>query len=128
MGETTWERAKAALRRDWEQTKSDLTREHGLFLGQTARHTLRQIANKEPIPAPSQPTIPWEDAEPAVRFGYEAQDAFPEVRHWGPDADDWGPGAEEALRSEWSRRGHRLSWLSAKPAIWLGWRGRGTGL
>lgn len=41
---------KEALRRDWEQTKADLTRKRGHDLHQTAADTARQVLGIEPLP------------------------------------------------------------------------------
>lgn len=47
-----WDRAKAAFRRDWEQTKADFTGgRSGADLNQNVDDTLAQTFGKQPIPA-----------------------------------------------------------------------------
>ena len=50
------EKVKEALKRDWEQTKHDLTRK-GTDLHQDVSDTVKQATGKEPIPAPSIPNL-----------------------------------------------------------------------
>ena len=48
---TAWERAREALRRDWEQTKADLTgNASGHDLNQSIGDTVRQATGKDPLP------------------------------------------------------------------------------
>jgi hypothetical protein len=49
------DRAKDALERDWEQTKSDLPGLEGKDLDQDVDDTVKQAAGKEPIPSGSTP-------------------------------------------------------------------------
>lgn len=49
-------KVKEALKRDWEQTKHDITRK-GPDLDQDVGDTVKQAAGKEPIPPPSMPNI-----------------------------------------------------------------------
>ena len=44
-----------ALKRDWEQTKSDLPGLEGKDLDQDAGDTLKQAAGKEPVPDENEP-------------------------------------------------------------------------
>jgi hypothetical protein len=44
------DRAKDALERDWEQTKSDLPGVEGKDLDQDVDDTVKQAAGKEPVP------------------------------------------------------------------------------
>lgn len=76
-GPSTWERVREALRRDWEQTRHELTGSSGHELNQDAVDTLKQAVGRQPIPlndAPNPPRVvaTWEQAEHAIRFGYEA--------------------------------------------------------
>ena len=43
-------KAKEALKRDWEQTKHDISKKHGEELDQDVGDTLKQAAGKEPVP------------------------------------------------------------------------------
>jgi hypothetical protein len=48
------EDTKDALKRDWEQTKSDLPGMEGKDLDQDVDDTVKQAAGKEPVPAPNE--------------------------------------------------------------------------
>lgn len=48
--------AKDALKRDWEQTKSDMPGMEGKDLDQDAHETVKQAAGAEKVPAPDQKT------------------------------------------------------------------------
>jgi hypothetical protein len=47
---SAWERAKEALRRDWEQTKADFSSHSGIVLNQNVGDTLKQVAGAAPVP------------------------------------------------------------------------------
>jgi hypothetical protein len=49
-------KVKEALKRDWEQTKHDITRK-GPDLRQDVSDTVKQATGKEPIPAPFVPNL-----------------------------------------------------------------------
>ena len=49
-------KVKEALKRDWEQTKHDITRK-GPDLNQDVSDTVKQAAGKEPIPPPAIPNF-----------------------------------------------------------------------
>ncbi len=49
-------KVKEALKRDWEQTKHDITRK-GVDLDQDVGDTLKQATGKEPIPPPFVPNL-----------------------------------------------------------------------
>ena len=52
------EQVKEAIKRDWEQTKSDLTGgKKGHDLDQDVPDTLKQAVGKESIPAPGVPNL-----------------------------------------------------------------------
>ena len=51
----TTDRAKDALDRDWEQTKSDLPGLEGKDLDQDVDDTVKQAAGKEPVPGDKTP-------------------------------------------------------------------------
>ena len=48
--------AKEALKRDWEQTKSDLPGMEGKDLDQDAHETVKQAAGAERVPNPNEKT------------------------------------------------------------------------
>lgn len=66
---TSWDRVKEAFRRDWEQTKADLTsQKSGIDLDQGAGNTLKQAVGSEPIPAPDQQNLPDGPKEATMRL------------------------------------------------------------
>lgn len=140
--DSAWERTKAALKRDWEQTKNDITG-GGHDLNQDATETLRQARGVQPIPTGNIPNPPdaadierhakqaekerkkevreWERSESAVRYGFGA----------GLNRDrDWN-ATEVDLRDEWgtlysdrpwddSREDIRYGWENARKSTFLG--------
>lgn len=65
--DSRWEKAQAAFRRDWEQTRHDLGSDRARDLKQSAGNTLSQIFGDDPIPVGS-----FAEHEPAFRYGYAA--------------------------------------------------------
>lgn len=51
-----WDRVKAALRRDWEQTKADFSIGDAVDLNQNAVDTVKQAVGKAPVPPPPMKT------------------------------------------------------------------------
>ena len=99
---STWDRVKAAVRRDWEQTKQDLHVAGGHELNQGVLDTLAQAANQEAIPGNDRPNRPrvtgsWDEAEMPIGFGYDAR------RRYGAAHPGWNEHIEETLRAEWER-------------------------
>ena len=93
---STWDRARGALSRDWQQTKHDL---HlgGHELNQSLEHTVSQATGSEvapPIDAANPPKVigRWEDVEPAIGFGYAAR------AHYGDRFPKWSSELERAAR------------------------------
>ena len=116
---SSWDRAKEALRRDWEQTKADLS-DGGQELNQTAGDTLRQASGKEPIPPAgfanpnhSAHDRSWSNAEPALRYGHGARQYYSER--------DWNDDLEQELRADWNRSGNESSWEKVKVHVRRGW-------
>ncbi len=96
---SAWDRAKEALRRDWDQTKHDL---HlgGHELNQKLEDTVSQTGGTEPIPpidAPNPPKVigRWEDAEVAIGFGYACRD------HYGQRYPQWTSALESDIKADW---------------------------
>lgn len=117
--ESAWERVKEALRRDWEQTKSDLGAK-GASLNQSVSDTVKQALGKEPVPPPTVPNPPstterWEDVEPAVRYGYSARRQYENA--------EWDDSVEQKLREEWSSIHPQRDWLEARPFVHRGFMG-----
>ena len=46
---------KEALKRDWEQTKHDFSKNKGHELHQDVGDTVKQAAGREPVPPPNRP-------------------------------------------------------------------------
>ena len=122
---STWDRVKEALSRDWEQTKADFSNEYGKDLNQDVGDTVKQAMGKEPIPAPnqktpeepktaSQHTSNWNDAEPAIRYGYGASDQYKEHQ-------DWDDKVEAKLKEEWHDLKSGRTWDEAKTSVRYGW-------
>ena len=116
---TNWERVKKAMRRDWEQTKADVS-DGGQELNQSVGDTVRQAMGKEPIPPggfanPDGKHITfhnWDDVEPAVRYGYGARQFYGEA--------DWNDDLESKLRKDWTSD-EEGSWDKVKHAVHRGW-------
>ena len=49
------ERTKEATKRDWEQTKADVSKNHRQESDQEADHTVRQASGKKPVPPKEAP-------------------------------------------------------------------------
>jgi hypothetical protein len=94
-----WSRARAALERDWAQTKADFTGSKDL--NQTAVDTIRQGLGNDVIPPLTQANSPaasdpaWLKAEPAIRYGLGA------FEQYGATYEQWNSALEEKLASEW---------------------------
>jgi hypothetical protein len=70
---SAWDQVKEALGRDWEQTKSDLSKKGGQKLNQNAADTVKQSVGSVPIPplgAKTRETDPaWGALAPFAAFG-----------------------------------------------------------
>lgn len=115
---SAWERAKEALRRDWEQTKADIGA-GGHELNQSVGDTLKQASGQQPTPPGNRPNPPapnpliWDDAEPSVRYGYGAA-----LHH----ADrHWDEALESRLRQDWETTLTDTPWVKVKHAVRRGW-------
>ncbi len=71
---STWDRVKEALRRDWEQTKSDFSATDANDLNQEVGDTLKQAAGSAPIPPPTVQTRPDDPKEAAKRVEKELKE------------------------------------------------------
>jgi hypothetical protein len=113
-----WERTKEALRRDWEQTKADLT-DGGRELNQDVGNTVKQATGKEPIPPGNVANAPdsWQELEPAMRYGHGARQHYSNAE-W----DAWNERLEARLRDDWKSSGNEeSSWDRVKHAVRRGW-------
>jgi hypothetical protein len=118
MHSSAWERAKEALRRDWEQTKADFG-VGGHELNQELGDTLQQARGQQPTPPDNRPNPPpindvaWADAERSVRYGYGAA-----IHH----ADrNWDDDLEAGLRKDWETTLTDTPWIRVKQAVRRGW-------
>jgi hypothetical protein len=120
---STWERVKAALQRDWEQTKNDVSSSRGRDLDQDVGDTVKQAAGKQPVPPITQRTPEdWERVEPAVRYGFGAG------HQYRRDFPEWDDRLETKLRQEWTDLKTGQTWDEMKGFVRRGWdRARSIG-
>jgi hypothetical protein len=104
---SAWDRVKAAMHREWEQTRGDF--KGGVpDLNQSVDDTVRQALGKQPISSarPAAETSPgpldrgvmssdWEVAESPLAYGFAAR------THYGARYPSWDDRLEAALRKEW---------------------------
>jgi hypothetical protein len=115
--ESTWERMREAMRRDWEQTKADFTKnKKGADLNQDVDDTVKQAAGKDPIPPRGVPNYDddWDSIEPAVRYGVGAREYY-------ADYNDWDDELEGKLRTDWESTNTGSSWDKVKMHVRRGW-------
>ena len=115
--ESTWTRVKAAMKRDWEQTKADVSSK-GRELDQDVGDTVKQMAGKQPIPPLSQRTPDdddWNNVEEGYRYGVGARSQY------GREHGDWNDGLEGKLREEWGDMRSGRTWDEVKSAVRRGW-------
>lgn len=119
---STWDRVKAALKRDWEQTKADVT-DGGKELNQDAGDTLKQAAGKQAIP-PANVANPadadsskgdWSRDEAPARYGVGAR------HQYDADGPDWNDRVESKLKEEWGDLKSGRTWDEVKSAVRRGW-------
>lgn len=121
---STWDRVKSAMKRDWEQTKADLTK-GGKDLDQDIGDTVKQAAGKQSIPPANQPNPPdatsdkdgenWNRIENSYRYGVGAR------QEYGKDSNDWNDRIESKLKEEWSDLKDGRTWDEAKNYVRRGW-------
>ena len=113
--EGTWDRIKDAMKRDWEQTKNDLSKSKGKDLDQSAGDTVKQAAGKEPIPPANHPNAKWEDAEQAYRFGAGAREQYK------ADHPAWNDKLETRLSTDWTDLKSGKDWNDVKAHVKSAW-------
>lgn len=113
----TWENVKAALKRDWDQTKYDFGAKFGQDLGQGVGNTVAQASGNESIPARHTANIEqgWTD-ETAVRYGYSAAQS-PDYR----DQHEWNAAVEGQLKRGWEAMNADRPWAEVRVAVRYGW-------
>lgn len=115
-----WTRVKDALKRDWEQTKADVS-SGGKELNQGVGDTIKQAAGSEAIPPGNQPNTnintnktdkprSWDDVQAPIAYGFGAR------QQYGKDYNTWNEGLETKLKSEWEqgREATRQGWDDVK--------------
>jgi hypothetical protein len=112
--DSSWERTKAAFKRDWDQTKHDFGGKEP-DTNQNVNNTVKQASGNEAIPPRRQPT--YEDLEPAYRFGHGAKN------YYGDKYSDWDNDLETTLRSDWetANPSRKQTWMQDRDAIKHAW-------
>jgi hypothetical protein len=115
----SWDRVKEAFSRDWSQTKADFSKRRGRELDQSAVDTVKQAVGTAPIPPRDEPNDKptghsYEEAEPALRFGYGASAYY-------FDHDVWDASLEAKMRDDWSEISSDRDWKSVREHVRRGW-------
>jgi hypothetical protein len=110
--DSAWDRTKAAFKRDWDQTKHDFGGKEP-DTNQNVNDTVKQAAGKEPIPPRRAPN--YEDAEPALRFGYGAR------AHYRNQYPKWNSDVENQLKRDWTSANPDVDWNRDRDAIHRAW-------
>lgn len=120
--DSAWDRVKDAMKRDWEQTKSDLTRgRKGRDLDQDVGDTVKQAAGKDPVPPMTSKNPPdvddkdWKRVEEDYRYGVGAR------HYYGDQHSDWDDRLESKLREEWGDLKNGRTWDEVKSSVRRGW-------
>ncbi|HEV2696040.1 MAG TPA: hypothetical protein VG347_24340 [Verrucomicrobiae bacterium] len=109
-----WDNVKAALKRDWDQTKHD-------FGGNTPNtnqkigNTIRQAEGTEGIPPRG--LLTYDELEPAVRFGYGAKAVY------GEEYLYWDDELEARLLTDWEKvePARKQTWMQDRAAMRYAW-------
>jgi len=115
---STWERVKAAVVRDWQQTKHDL-HAGGHELHQDIQDTVKQAAGSERIPSdggmnPAKVIGELSEAEMPIGYGYGARS------HYGQQFQGWNEDVEDQLRSEWESGKPPARWEQVREQVKYG--------
>jgi len=124
--DSAWDRVKDAMKRDWEQTKSDLTGgRKGHDIDQDVGDTVKQAAGKQPIPPATMKNPPdvddnykdkdWTRVEDDYRYGVGAR------KQYGTEHKDWNDRLEGKLREEWGDLKSGRTWDEVKSSVRRGW-------
>jgi hypothetical protein len=115
--ESTWTRVKAAMKRDWEQTKADVS-DKGRDLDQDVGDTVKQAAGKQPIPPMGVKSYDDDDLdrdEDAYRFGAGAR------AQYGTAYRTWDDRVEAKMRDDWEGMHTGRTWDSVKAKVRRAW-------
>jgi hypothetical protein len=110
--DSSWNRVKEAMKRDWDQTKHDFGGNEP-DTNQNVRHTVKQASGTETLP----PRGATAYDEPAYRFGYGARSKY------GEDYTDWDDDLEATLKADWETIApeRKQTWMQDRAAIRYGW-------
>lgn len=114
---SAWSRVREAFSRDWEQTKKDFTGT-GTELNQSVPDTVRQATGNAPIPPRGKPNPSvtlWQEAEPAVRYGFGAR------QQYGAEHPDWNESLEQKLATEWDAEKTGRPFADVHQLVRAGW-------
>ena len=84
--ESTWTRVKAAMKRDWEQTKADFGSDDARDMDQDVDDTVKQMVGSDDA---------FENREQAFRFGFTSQQRYQK------EHPTWNEALDTRLRSEY---------------------------
>ena len=112
QNDSSWERVKAAFKRDWDQTKHDVGGNEP-DTNQGVTDTVKQASGKQPIPPRGVPT--YEETEAGYRFGYGARS------HYGHRFTKWDNSLEAELAKDWRETYTGMDWERYKAAVQKGW-------
>lgn len=127
--DSSWERVREAMRRDWEQTKYDMG-VGGRQLDQDVGETVKQAAGKQAIPPRNVPTPDedftavtpstrggWDDVEGPLGYGYGARMTY------GEKYPVWNEELERNLETDWRASDRETShpWQRAKSMVRRGY-------
>ena len=120
--DSAWDRVKDAMKRDWEQTKSDLTGgRKGRDLDQDVDDTVKQAAGKQSIPPTTMKNPPdiddkdWKRVEDDYRYGVGAR------KQYGTSHREWDDRLEGKLKDEWTDLKSGRTWDEVKASVRRGW-------
>lgn len=114
--DSAWERVKAALARDFEQTKRDFGSDQSTELNQDVGDTVKQAMGKAPIPPKNVPNPPDPDEwAGGARYGYGAGLADTWRQH-----NAWSDDLETSLRRDWEGMKSGRSWDQVKDRVRTG--------
>ena len=110
--DSAWEKTKAAMKRDWDQTKHDMGGKQP-DTDQNVNHTVKQAAGSESIPPRGERV--YDEVEPALRFGHGAR------KYYGTKYPKWNPELEKELRRDWRTSAPEADWDEDLVYVKTGW-------